>query len=302
MRWENLTPDPRMIAALDAADAERSRRDLIPTDEANAKGQWSNRFADACARMVAEEVRRHAFSDGMTVLPDATAEPPTVVYWDRGEKKRKKIDVVAGSLIAGLQLAISLKGVGFRDLKGLQFDKNITGRGYELENETRQLHEYRPQALVVALYYVPLGAVDDKRTDRKPSGFARIAEYLRAAAGRTDPNARESLHKLDMAFVGLYVPGDPERFWDVKKACEFSYDDHFDRGVVGYVDVMKPFPKRGRPPVDASMDLEGFVNAIADRYTGGPGAPRIPFSEPEPDLHRMATSTSPATWPISPAS
>jgi hypothetical protein len=283
LRWEELTPDPRMVAALDAADAERSRRDLIPTDEANAKGQWSNRFADACARMVAEQVRRHQFTDGMTVLPDATAEPPTIVFWERGEKKHKKIDVVAGSLIAGLQLAISLKGVGFRDFGGLQFDKNITGRGYELENETRQLHEYRPQALVTALYYVPLGAVEDKRTDRGPSGFAHIADYLRAAAGRTDPNARETLHRLDMAFVGLYVPGDPERFRDAKRDRVFTYDDPFDRGVVRYVDVREPFPRRGRPRIDHTMDLEGLVAAIANRYMGGSGVPPIPFAEPEPD-------------------
>jgi hypothetical protein len=69
---------------------------------------------------------------------------------------------------------------------------------------------------------------------------SRVADYLRSAAGRTDPNARETLHKLDMASVGLYVPGDPERFWDAKIDRDFTYHDPFDRGVVRYVDVMEP--------------------------------------------------------------
>jgi hypothetical protein len=50
-RWEDLDPDPRLLATLDQADRERGQRaQLIVDGSASDKNDWSNSFADACAR------------------------------------------------------------------------------------------------------------------------------------------------------------------------------------------------------------------------------------------------------------
>jgi len=286
--WKDLPPDERLRAALDQADRERGARStLISTGSASEKNNWSNTFADACARMVATAMRAKVGAR-LTVLPDpdGTAEPPTITYQERGQPKTKKIDVLVGDLIAGLQIAISLKGVGFRDQTQLNFGKNITGRLYELENEARRLHEYRPQAVVVGLYFVPIGAVADKKTARTPSGFADVVTNVRAVTGRADPHRQDEWHRVDLGFVGLYVPGDPEHFTtrDSKPAnrVPFAYDDPFPRGVVRYFDVMTDPPKRGRPLVENTMTMEEMVECILDQHAG-PVRARVDWAQAEPD-------------------
>lgn len=238
--------------------------------------------------MVGRAVREHRMSTGYIVLPDSegAAEPPTITYRDRGETKTKKIDVLLGDMIAGLQVAISLKGVGFRDQSSLGFGKNITGRLYELENETRRLHEYRAQAVVVALYFVPFGAVDDKRTTRSPSGFADVVTGLRRLTSRTDPHRQDEWHRVDLGFVGLYVPGERETFEtrdrQVANRTNFSYEDPFKRGVVRYFDVRVNPPRRGRPVLGDTLSLEDMVDKIAD-VKGGPRTESEVWAEPEPD-------------------
>lgn len=286
--WRDLSPDPALTAALDLADRERGRRaNLISSGSPSAKNNWSNTFADACAGMVANTIRSKV-SGRLTVLPDphGTAEPPTITYYDRGQMKKKKIDVLVGDLIAGLQIAISLKGVGFRDQASLNFVHNVTGRLYELENEARRLHEYRPQAIVVGLYFVPFGAVSDKKGDRTPSGFADVVRHVRALTGRSDPHRQDEWHRVDAGFVALYVPGDPERFTvrhkDPSKRVPFAYDDPLPRGVVRYFDVTTDPPKRERPQLADTLTLDGMVGHILDQHSG-PTVPRINWARPEID-------------------
>lgn len=286
--WKDLRPDERLLAALDLADRERSPRStLIERGSPSDKNNWSNSFADACARMVATAIRDQVASR-LTVLPDTdgTAEPPTITYQERGQMKRKKIDVLVGDLIAGLQIAISLKGVGFRDQTDLNFGKNITGRLYELENEARRLHEYRPQAIVVGLYFMPIGAVADKKTTKSPSGFADLVANLRSLTGRADPHRQDEWHRVDLGFVGLYVPGDPERFTtrdkDAAKRVPFEYDDPFSRGVVRYFEVMTDPPRRGRPKIEDTLALEEVIECILDNHAG-PDRARINWAPAEAD-------------------
>ena len=286
-RWENLEPDPRLAAALDQADHDRGQRSqLIVDGSPSDKNNWSNSFADSCAHMVADAISAHPFSARLEVLPrpDGSSEPPTITYWEHGERKTKKIDVLVGDLIGGLQVAISLKGVGFRDKAQLQFGKNITGRLYELENETRRLHEYRPQAIVVALYFVPLGSVCDKKTERTPSSFADIVTGVRRLTGRTDPHRQDQWHRADLGFVGLYVPGELERFEttakDPAKRRMFEYEDVLPRGVIRYFDVTRDPPKRGRPQIEDTFSLAEVVERIASKHSG-PTPLELTWAEPE---------------------
>lgn len=283
-KWSDLEPDQRLVAALDSADRQRSSRaSLIASGSASQKNNWSNSFADSCGQMVATALRSKV-AGRLTVLPDpdGKAEPPTITYRERGARKTKKIDVLVGDLIAGLQIAVSLKGVGFRDRAQLGFGKNITGRLYELENEARRLHEYRAQAVVVGLYFVPIAAVDDKKTARTPSGFTDIVTNVRALSGRSDPHRQDEWHRIDLGFVGLYVPGELEKFRLPKSRSQFTFQDPFARGVVRYFDVFDDPPRRGRPLVENTLTLEAMVERILDVHDG-PLTRRVTWGTAEED-------------------
>ena len=287
--WRDLEPDEQFIECLDRADCDRGGwAGLVEHGDASAKNNWSNTFADACAQMVAQRLRSHDLGSRLVVRPEAGggAEPPTITYWERGDRKTKKVDVLVGDLIAGLQLAVSLKGVAFRDQTSLGFGKNFTGRLYELENETRRLHEYRPQALVVALYFVPLGAVNDKKTTTTASGFADLVTAVRRVTGRADAHRQDEWHRVDLGFVALYSPGVTERFFgghrSPAKRKMFEFENVFSRGVIRFVDVTTDPPYRGRPLIENTLTLDGVVGRIADAHAG-PSASRIAWGDSERD-------------------
>ena len=270
-RWEDLKSDAAMVRALDVAEARVPRAVAVKGDR-ETRNKWSNAFADACARMLADEARRHDVFRRLVVLPEEgkTAEPPTFVSGGQ----TKKVDVVVSSLVSGLQVGFSLKGMNFRDRGGAQFAKNLSGRTYELRAEVRMIHEYQPASLLVAVYFLPLASTVDKKSHRKPSSFAQTVQHLRARTGRLDPTLPSQLDRLDLAAVGLYVPGDSEP--------EFDYEDPFERGVVRYLDVQRDPPRRGRPMIGSTMDLAGLIDWIAGIYEAA-GDPPIAWADPEPD-------------------
>jgi hypothetical protein len=273
-RWEDLKPDRAMLAALDAAGPRP-----INGDRAD-KNNWSNRFADQCAQIVADAVRKHTVFRRFEVRPNAQGKGKEALTFVAGGK-RKKVDVIAATLASGLQLGVSLKGMNFRDQRGWQFDKNLTGRTYELQDEVRVIHGYQASAFMVGLAFLPLGSTDDKKSDRAPSSFARTVQHLRARTGRIDPTLPSQLDRLDMAAVSIYVPGDEEEF--DSKGTLLRYKDPFPRGVVRYFDVMDDPPLRGRPQVASTLDLSDLVDRIAERYEGGGVSVRIQWSDPEAD-------------------
>lgn len=259
-----------MLGALDEADRAIPRNEAI-AGSGPARNKWSNRFADACAVMVANEVRAHDAFKLLEVRPraDGPAEPLTFVAGDR----TKKVDVVVSSVVSGLQVGFSLKGMNFRDASGLQFDKNLTGRTYELQDESSVIHRYQPAAFLVALFFMPLAATDDKRSSASPSSFAHAVSHLRARTGRLDVTLPGQMDRADMAAVGLYVPGDDEQIG------EFAYTDEVARGVVRYFDVEDSPPKRGRPRIETTLDLRGLVDRVAARVR--PTEDDIEWAEPE---------------------
>jgi len=269
-KWADLEPDPAMVVALDQADGAVSRADAVSGGR-ESRLAWSNRFADACAVMVASEVRNHPAFRKLIVRPerDGPAEPLTFVAGDN----EKKVDVVVSSVVSGLQVGFSLKGMNFRDGVGLQFDKNLTGRTYELQDEVSVIHRYQPAAFMVALYFLPIAATRDKKSDTSPSSFARAVSRLRARTGRLDPMLPSQMDRVDMAAVALYVPGDTEQLG------EFSYNDELERGVARYFDVTEDPPRRGWPRVDTTLDLAGLVGRVAGAIVSDED--RVDWAEPE---------------------
>jgi hypothetical protein len=183
MRWSDLIPDEGMVAALDAADRGGSRAAAHEADQ-TAKKNWSNRLADSCAQMVANALRHQKLLNKYEIRPREDGSGREALTFIAAGKK-KRVDVIAATLASGLQMGMSLKGLNFRGPKG-NFDHNLTGRTYELQDEVGAIHEYQAAAFMVALYFLPIQAAWDKAT--APSSFARTVAHLRARSVRTEPH------------------------------------------------------------------------------------------------------------------
>ena len=237
--WNDLDPDSRLVASLDAAGT----RPIMGTSD---KRNWGKRFADACAVMFAKGLRANQAFRRLEIRPndDGTG---TEALTGVGGGGQKKVDVIASSLASGLQVALSLKAENFPH-EGT-YGKNLKNRLYELQDEVRAIHEYQPRAYVVGVFFLPLAAVTDRPTQ---SSFARTVANLRARTGRLDFSLPTQLNRLDWSIVALYVP-----------EGEASGPA---RGAVRYFDVLAAPPRVGRPKIETTMTLEEVVGRIATAY------------------------------------
>lgn len=258
-RWRDLPPDPALLQALEFAGPR-------PKDGTDDKRNWGTRFADACAVMFADAMRAHATFRKLEIRPnaDGTGRESLTGVGGRGQKK---VDVIASTLAAGLQVALSLKAENFpsKDKERLTYGKNLTNRIYELQDEVRAIHEYQPRAHVVGVFYLPLAAAMDRTAK---STFARLVAMLRARSGRIDFSLPTQLNRLDKGVVGLYVPattkGGPKR------------------GVVRYFDVETAPPASGRPRLETTMTLEEVIETIAKTFREEAGEV-LEYADPEED-------------------
>jgi hypothetical protein len=193
--------------------------------------------------------------------PDGTGREALTGVGGRGQKK---VDVIASSLSAGLQVAISLKAENF-PFGDQTYGKNLKNRLYELQDEVRAIHEYQPRAYVVGVFFLPLDATTDRP---KRSSFSRAVANLRSRTGRLDFTLPTQLNKLDWAVIGLYVPE--------------NVPGRSQRGVVRYFDVFANPPKVGRPTLDLTMTIEGVVSKISADFREEAGDLST-YSDPEPD-------------------
>lgn len=283
MRWTDLAPDPDFLTVLNDTDASAASsggsapapRQVAVDGGREPRHAWSNTFADGCAHMIAEALRQRPEFSGNLVLPKADGPAEQAAFKVGG--KQKQIDVAVLSGLFGLRLGISLKGLNFRDRTALNFDKNLTGRTYELQDEVLLIHRHLPMSYLVGLYFMPVAATTDKKSDKSESSFARTVSHLRARLGRLEPLLASQMQRIDMAAVALYVPGDTEK--DATGAT--IYEDTLPRGVVRYFDVERDPPRRGLPKVETTHSLQEFAKAIADRYGQFSGSESITWAEPE---------------------
>jgi hypothetical protein len=257
MRWKDLEPEPSILRAIERAGERRedSSQDL--------KRNWSEKFADACAFAVASELRNSAVNE-KRILPEAIdkgSEPLTPL----SKKASKRIDVTVSDSMLGLEIGVSLKGLNFRDARSGNYDKNLTGRLYELGDEVRMVHEHLPHAFMVGVFFLPVDSVADK-SEGADSSFARTVLKLRTRTGRIDPNLAGLASKCDASFVALYSLG-PES-WGIKKgACRFF-------------DVTCNPPRSGRPKICDTLSLKEFVDRFVSQAIS---STVIEWAEPESD-------------------
>lgn len=245
MRWSELVPELSIVTALDHAGPKPE------SESQNEKRRWSEKFANACAIAVADEARKHPELEAKRIRPESLqggTEPLTPL----GAGTKKRIDVTVVDPILGLEIGFSLKGLNFRDTRSGNFDKNLTGRLYELGDETRLVHEHLPHAYMVALFFLPLESTSDK-TGQAKSSFAHAVMKLRERTGRLDPALSSHASRVDAAYVALYAAG--------------SEPQSFPRGVARFFDVMLAPPRRGRPLVAGTLSLAEVVSDVVKKAT-----------------------------------
>lgn len=263
--WSDLFPDPAIVEAL-AHAGER------PEDgDQNAKRRWSEKFAHACAVAFARELRSCAELRGKTITPAAIGDG-TEALVPLGAGANKRVDVTVVDRILGLEIGLSLKGLNFRDSGGNQFDKNLTGRMYELADEVRLVHEWLPRAFMAAVFFLPLESTVDK-TPRAASSFARTVTNLRERSGRIDPSLSGQASRCDSAYVALYTTG-----------ADLS---GYPAGLVRLVNVKTPPPRRGRPRIADTLSIREAVEQIVGQATFSAEAE---WGEPEFDPGERGSS------------
>lgn len=255
MRWKDLPAEVDILAAIEHAG--------LRADDANQdqKRRWSERFADGCAVAIANQFRRARLS-GKTIKP-LSLETGTEPLTPLGAGMQKRLDVTVTSPMLGLEIGVSLKGLNFRDIGSNNFDKNLTGRLYEMSDECRLVHEHLPHAFMVGVFFLPIASCGDK-TDAAPSSFASAVRKLYARTGRLDAALSAHASKCDASYVALYALGDEE--------------ERFTRGAARFFRAGAPPPRRGRPTVDSTLSLAEFVGQVVELATN---EAHVSWSEPE---------------------
>jgi hypothetical protein len=246
-RWADLKPEPGIVDALDHAGTRPP-----DTAERKARHAWSDLFADGCAVALAAAFRKTplAKKKRKKILPESI-EKGTEPVTPLGSGTKKRIDVTVADAVLGLEIGVSLKGLNFKDGTGLNYDKNLTGRLYELGDEVRLVHEHLPHCFMVGVFFLPVESTDDKRSKISLSSFAHTVIKLRGRTGRLDVALGAQSMRCDASFVGLYATG----------------DEGLPRGTVRFFDTSSPPPKRGRPRVSDTVSLSELAVAIVARAT-----------------------------------
>ena len=250
--WAELESDPLITAALDHAG---ERPGLSASQD--EKRAWSEKFANGCAVAISKAIKTAKLPvlRGRTVKPDSI-EGGTEPIAPLGSNSEKRIDVQIVDSVVGLEIGISLKGLNFKDKRSNNYDKNLTGRLYEMNDEMRLVHEHLPHAFMVGIFFLPIAASEDKIKGN--SSFANAVTKLRNRTGRLDPMLGAHSSKTDAAYVGLYCLGQP--------------DDGFERGTARFANVMVDPPRRGRPKVENTLSLSEMVTEFIHEATEGPSA------------------------------
>lgn len=257
MRWSDLQPEPGIVAAL------RHAGDRPEDGTQNEKRHWSEGFANGCAVAIADGLRRFPELKRKKILPASLAggtEPLTPL----GAGTKKRIDVTVADPVLGLEIGFSLKGHNFRDGPEGNFDKNLTGRLYELGDEVRLVHEHLPHAFMIGVSFIPIDGTTDKK--QAQSSFAHAVVKLRERTGRIDPALLGQAPRCDAAYVALYTTGNEVA--------------GYPAGLVRLFDVGNNPPKRGRPKIDGTLSFAEFLKEAIDRATF---KTKVVWADPESD-------------------
>ncbi|MDA8313051.1 MAG: hypothetical protein M0Z46_21035 [Actinomycetota bacterium] len=270
-RWAECQPNKAVLEALDTADRPMSYQQAVAARPSD-RGQWSNRFADACALVGSDALRRSlralGASNELIVYPERGGRRERPVRL--GEGSQKRVDVAVVHPYGGLRIDVTLKGMNFAN-----YGHNLTGRTYEFEAEMQEVRRLQPACYLFAIFFVPLPGADD----HVPSSFAKTVVHLRKRVRMSLVGVPRPPDRLDGAAVALYAPVD----------VPLSGGEVVRRGVVRCFDVGAPDapnepPQRGRPEVSSTVAIGGLFDRWTTRYLEEAGGGRPQWANQEVDL------------------
>lgn len=198
-----------------------------PSAAREVKKGYAERMSREIALLVANRLRGHYPRANVTPRPDGTAQEFTM----GGGLSRKRVDVGVRDDAAGLVLGVSIKTYNFQDWdtakqRAGRYTKNVKRNDMELRDEADTLHRRQPFAVLYALFFQPVAAATDGKTDR--SSFAHAVLTFRNRQGREGPDSPR-YDRFERVFVGL---------------CE---EEGARRGAVGFFDVSENPPQNAAP-------------------------------------------------------
>jgi len=259
----------RIVATVDSFPDVLDQTGPRPDDLASRepKKKYSEVFSNKIAVLIANRLRRTQNFKG-DILPLPSGQGRETAIPSGAFNKAKKTDVNYSTL-SGLELLVSIKTLGFRDVQRRsggrasrigRYTKNMVRNDHELRAEAMEFHERYPFAVLAALFFIPRDSCDDGATGDK-SSFAHAVMTFRARAGRLRPDDPAQLFEL--FYIGLYDHSGPER------------------GRVQFFDVMDPPRRHGVPR--RLVDLDQVIKRIVEVY-GLRNRLYIPFEEDEDDV------------------
>lgn len=183
----------RLWRHLDTLGLDDDDRKLIEIGRA-AKKNFAQSFSTAIAQKTADALR----SDFPGIRPDqdgAGQESLSV-----GSRGLKKLDVNYSTTRSGLELAVSIKTINFKDERTGRYTKNARRVDGELRAEAQDCHGRQPYAVLAAYVFLPIDAASDGHGS--VSSMKHIAEILSKRTGRVGTGDDASLFEL--AFIALY--------------------------------------------------------------------------------------------------
>ena len=210
--------------------ALRTLSEKPPDDAAqSAKKAYSERMSAVVASAFAEDLRQRGLIGTRPTSPGDEAGISGAEGRMSGGIGAKKVDVTWSTEQSGLQLALSVKCINFKDRRGRNYQKNVVNRRGDMLFESVTLHRRFPYAVLGGFLLLDRGAAEDA-SSRRNSTFVNTHRRLRLFSGRTDPAGRDEQYEhLYVALIEatpssataqLFRAGDSER--------EVQLDDAFD--------------------------------------------------------------------------
>jgi hypothetical protein len=261
---DDLDAGPLLSALMKAGLPKPATLTESGGDNRANKKNWAQRFSNALAMTVADQLRPKYPSARVTPRPDGSGQEYSV----GGKVDRKRTDVGVWDDAAGLVAGVSIKTYTFRDTHKAtktkparigRYVRNVKRNDMELRDEADTLHRRQPYAVLTALFFMNEDACWDGIAGQ--SSFAHVVFTLRKRTGRPGPDARFDL--FEDVFIGLFNETGHVRFFDVRQS-----------------------PPRNQPPkesdtVSLAATLERLDDAVVLRNTGVSRNER--YAEDDPD-------------------
>ncbi len=193
---ENLVDRIRRLTDhIDRLGIGEADRKLIEIGR-GAKKNFAQAFSTAIAQKIANALR----GSFPGIQPDQDGVGHESL--SAGSRGLKKLDVNYSTSRSGLELAVSIKTINFRDDSTGRYTKNAKRVDGELRAEAQDCHGRQPFAVLAAFVFLPLDAAEDAK--REVSSLKHVANILARRTGRTATTADNSI--FEIAFIVLYAP------------------------------------------------------------------------------------------------